>query len=57
MIVKLIAGTRAATGLKVRAVLDRNTYPAGLKVDKKAVADIHRPASFHGDCRPDCREP
>jgi transposase len=50
VIVKLIAGTRTATGLKVRAVLDRNTYPAGIKVDKKAVADIQlRPASFHGD--------
>ena len=50
MIVKLIAGTRTTTGLKVRAALDRNTYPAGVKVDKKAVADIKlRPASFHGD--------
>jgi transposase len=50
VIVKLIAGTRTATGLKVRAVLDRNTYPAGIKVDKKAVAEIQlRPASFHGD--------
>ena len=50
VIVKLIAGTRTATGLKVRAVRDRNTYPAGIKVDKKAVADIQlRPASFHGD--------
>jgi transposase len=50
VVVKLIAGTRTATGLKVRAVLDRNTYPAGIKVDKKAVAEIQlRPASFHGD--------
>ncbi len=50
VIVKLIAGTRTATGLKVRAVLDRNTYPAGVKVNKKAVAEIQiRPASFHGD--------
>jgi len=50
VIVKLIAATRTATGLKVRAALDRNTYPAGIKVNKKAVADIQlRPASFHGD--------
>jgi transposase len=50
VIVKLIAGTRTATGLKVRAVLDRNTYAAGIKPDKKAVADVQlRPASFHGD--------
>jgi hypothetical protein len=50
VIVKLIAGTRTTTGLKVRAVLDRNTYPAGLKVDKQAIANIQlKPASFHGD--------
>jgi len=50
VIVKLIAGTRTATGLRVRAVLDRNTYPAGLKVDKKAIASVQlKPASFHGD--------
>ena len=50
VIVKLIAGTRTTTGLKVRAVLDRNTYPAGLKVDKKALANLQlRPATFHGD--------
>ena len=50
VIVKLIAGTRTTTGLKVRAVLYRNTYPAGLKVDKKALANLQlRPATFHGD--------
>lgn len=50
VIVKLIAGTRTTTGLKVRAVLDRNTYPAGLKVNKQAIANIQlKPASFHGD--------
>jgi Rhodopirellula transposase DDE domain len=50
VIVKLIAGTRTATGLKVRAVLDRNTYPAGIKVAKKAIASVQlKPASFHGD--------
>jgi transposase len=50
VIVKLIAATRTGTGLKVRAVLDRNIYPAGIKVDKKAIANIKlRPASFHGD--------
>ncbi len=50
VIVKLIAGTRTATGLRVRAVLDRNTYPAGLKIDKKAIAKVQlKPASFHGD--------
>jgi Rhodopirellula transposase DDE domain len=50
VIVKLIAATRTTTGLKVRAALDRNTYPAGLKVDKQAIANIQlKPARFHGD--------
>jgi Rhodopirellula transposase DDE domain len=50
VIVKLIAATRTATGLKVRARLDRNTYPAGIKVDQKAIASIQlTPARFHGD--------
>jgi hypothetical protein len=50
VIVKLIAGTRTTTGLKVRAALDRNTYAAGLKVDKQAIANIRvKPARFHGD--------
>jgi hypothetical protein len=50
VIVTLIAATRTTTGLKVRAALDRNTYPAGLKVDKQAIANIKlKPASFHGD--------
>lgn len=31
-------------------MLDRNTYPAGIKVDKKAIANIRlAPARFHGD--------
>ena len=50
VIVKLIAGTRTATGLKVRATLDRNTFAAGLKVDNQSMASIQiKPARFHGD--------
>jgi transposase len=50
VIVKLIARTRTTTGLKVRAPLDRNTYPAGLKIDKQAISRIRiKPARLHGD--------
>jgi transposase len=50
VIVKLIAATRTATGLKVKARLDTNSYPGGIKVSKADLDDVKlRPDSFHGD--------
>jgi transposase len=50
VIVKLIASTTTARGLKVRAELDTASYPAGRKVSDHEMAeiDLHR-ASFHGE--------
>jgi hypothetical protein len=48
--VQLIGSTTTRTGLKVKAGLDRHTYPKGIKV---ADHDLHqirlRTATFHGD--------
>jgi transposase len=50
VIVSLIAATTTQAGLRVEAAVDRNTYPAGVKVPD---ADVQRvnltPARFHGD--------
>jgi Rhodopirellula transposase DDE domain len=50
-IVQLIAATTTNTGLTVRAELDRNKYPKGVKVSDAqldAVNLTHH--TFHGDC-------
>ena len=49
-IVQLIAATTTDTGLKVRSEIDRNTYPAGVKVTDAEMdaINIHR-HEFHGD--------
>jgi hypothetical protein len=50
VIVKLIAATRTKTGLKVRARLDPNSYPDGVRVSKAELDNVRvRPDSFHGD--------
>jgi hypothetical protein len=50
VIVQLIAHTKTATGLKVRAGLDRNAYPTGEKVSRSEYENLHiTPATFHGD--------
>ncbi len=50
VIVKLIAATRTETGLKVKARLDPNSYPEGIKVSQADLDDVKlRPDSFHGD--------
>lgn len=50
VIVNLIAATTTATGLKVRAELDRAEYPAGRAVSKKEAAEVNiRRDSFHGE--------
>jgi len=49
-IVSLISNTRTATGLKVRCVLDTNTYPAKTVVTDKQMAQLQiTRADFHGD--------
>jgi hypothetical protein len=49
-IVSLIANTRTATGLKVRCVLDTNTYPPKTIVTQKQMAQLQiTRADFHGD--------
>ncbi len=50
VIVKLIAATRTETGLRVKARLDTNSYPGGIKVSKADLDGVKlRPDSFHGD--------
>jgi transposase len=49
-IVKLIAHTQTATGLKVRCVLDRHRYPKQVKVTDAQMAALRlRPDEFHGE--------
>jgi hypothetical protein len=49
-IVSLIANTRTASGLKVRCVLDTNSYPAKTIVTDKQMAQLQMTrADFHGD--------
>ena len=49
-IVSLIAGTRTASGLRVRSELDRRRYPEGVGVTNAQMAHVHlRPHAFHGD--------
>jgi hypothetical protein len=49
-IVQLIAATTTQAGLKVRAELDENKYPKGLKVSDAQLATVKlSPHAFHGD--------
>lgn len=49
-IVQLIAATTTDTGLKVRAELDENKYPKGVKVSNAQLAAVNLSRhSFHGD--------
>jgi Rhodopirellula transposase DDE domain len=49
-IVQLIAATTTDTGLKVRAELDENKYPKGVKVSDTQLAAVNLSRhSFHGD--------
>jgi len=49
-IVQLIAATTTDTGLKVRAVLDENKYPKGVKVSDAQLASVNLARhAFHGD--------
>ncbi len=50
VIVNLIAATTTRTGLRVRAALDTNAYPAGRKVSDMEFAAINlRRDPFHGE--------
>ena len=49
-IVSLIASTRTAAGLRVRAELDKGLYPAGREVTDQLISTIMlQPHRFHGD--------
>jgi hypothetical protein len=49
-IVRLIAGTTTAKGLRVTCRLDRRRYPAGRKVSDEAFATLNlTPNAFHGE--------
>ena len=50
VVVNLIAGTTTAKGLRVRAALDTDEYPTGIKVDNATMAALNlTPDKFHGD--------
>jgi hypothetical protein len=50
IIVQLIGRTTTREGLKVKAALDRRSYPKGLKVANDELKTVQlRPAKFHGD--------
>jgi len=50
VVVQLIAKTTTETGLRVRAALDKNNYPTGIKVTDDELASVNlRPAKFHGE--------
>ena len=49
-IVQLIAATTTDAGLKVRAELDENKYPKGVKISDAQLASVRiSPHPFHGD--------
>lgn len=50
VVVQLIAATTSADGLRVRAALDKNKYPTGVKVTNAELSSVNlRPAPFHGE--------
>jgi transposase len=50
VIVSLIAATTTHAGLRVEAALDRNRYPAGVKVPDAELQQVNlKPARFHGE--------
>jgi hypothetical protein len=50
VIVSLIAATTTRKGLKVQSGPDRGSYPTGIKVRDRDMAQINlRPDKFHGD--------
>ena len=49
-VVELIANTTTREGLSIRAELDENEYPTGVKVSDEELAGVRiRRSAFHGD--------
>jgi hypothetical protein len=49
VVVNLIANTRTKSGLKIKAELDANDYPTGIKVSDREIADLNiQRHEFHG---------
>src|ERR1017187_3505834 len=49
-IVHLISNTRTTAGLKIKAILNRKTYPTGIEVSASEMAQLNlKPNAFHGD--------
>ena len=49
VVVNLIANTRTKSGLKIKADLDVNDYPTGIKVSEKEIANLNiQRHEFHG---------
>jgi Rhodopirellula transposase DDE domain len=49
-IVQMIAATTTGAGLKVRAELDANKYPKGVRISDAQLADVNlAPHAFHGE--------
>ena len=50
VVVNLIAGTRSAQGLTIRAELDTSSYPKGRKVSDEELANLNLTRDkFHGE--------
>ena len=50
VVINLIESTTTRTGLKVRATLDTNIYPKGVKVSNAELKALsHHPEPFHGE--------
>jgi hypothetical protein len=50
VVVNLMANGKTKQGVKVRAKLDTNQYPSGVKVtDDKLAAVLPKPEKFHGE--------
>jgi hypothetical protein len=50
VIVNLIGSTKTRTGLTIKAALDENAYPTGIKVSDEALAAVRlKKDKFHGD--------
>jgi hypothetical protein len=50
IIINLIASTATKTGLKIRAELDRGSYPTGVAVADEELASVNlKRANFHGE--------
>ena len=49
-VVELIGSTTTSQGLRIRAALDTNRYPTGIKVSDAELAAVQlEPAAFHGE--------